>query len=84
MCKERYYAELKGVKIKFRMEECALDMGQQREQEYAATKDVQNKFRKAECVLSMEQTSNDATVMDAPTQFKSTLAAVRRINSILP
>jgi hypothetical protein len=73
---------LRGVKIKFRMEECAKGM-EQREQEYAATKDVQNKFRKVECALSMEQTSNDEAVMDAPHSSKSTLVAVRKINGIL-
>eukprot|EP00984_Skeletonema_dohrnii_P029618 scaffold20375_cov90-Skeletonema_dohrnii-CCMP3373.AAC.2 len=48
-----------------------------------AAKDVQIKLGEVECALRMEQTTNDAAVVDAPIQLKSTLASVRKINDIL-
>ena len=65
---------MRGVKIKFRMEECAKGM-EQREQEYAATKDVQIKLRKEECAVGMEE-KDYAELRDVQNKFRKVECAL--------
>jgi acyl CoA:acetate/3-ketoacid CoA transferase beta subunit len=58
----------KGVRIKFRREECALGMGQK--SNYAAVKDVQINPSEEECASSTGQNTNVAVVKDAQIKLR--------------